>query len=115
MRAFLFSSTTNQGAGMKFNLAVCVAISAAIGSLSAYAEPAKEPTDPALDNAITNHVKEAFVDNPDVGTGIIVQTKNGIVYLKGKTTTTLARSHAEEVAKAVPGVQQVVADIGTEK
>ena len=102
---------------MKFNLAVCVIISGVIGSLSAYAEPVKDNavTDPALDNAITNHVKEAFVDNPDVGTDITVQTKNGIVYLKGKTTTTLAKSHAEEVAKAVPGVQQVVADIGTEK
>ena len=102
---------------MKINLAVCVAISAVIGSLNAYAEPVKDDasTDPARDNAITDHVKEAFVDNPDVGTDITVQTKNGIVYLKGKTTTALAKSHAEEVAKAVPGVQQVVTDIGTEK
>jgi osmotically-inducible protein OsmY len=102
---------------MKLNLAVCVAISAAIGSLGAYAEPVKDNADidPARDNAITNHVKEAFVDNPDVGTDIIVQTKNGIVYLKGKTTTILAKTHAEEVAKAVPGVQLVVTDIGTEK
>jgi len=42
-------------------------------------------------------------------------TKDGVVYLKGKTSTPLAKSHAEDLAKAVPGVQKVVDDVGTEK
>jgi osmotically-inducible protein OsmY len=34
---------------------------------------------------------------------------------EGKTSTPLAKSHAEDLAKAVPGVQEVVDDVGTEK
>jgi hypothetical protein len=36
-------------------------------------------------------------------------------YLKGNTSTPLAKTHAEELAKAVPGVQKVVDDVGTQK
>jgi BON domain-containing protein len=61
------------------------------------------------------HFIRTFSKYPDVGTEISVMTKNGIVYLKGETSTPLAKSHAEELAKAVPGVQKVVDDIGTEK
>jgi osmotically-inducible protein OsmY len=46
---------------------------------------------------------------------ISLMTKNGVVYLKGKTSTALPKSHAEELANAAPGVQKVVDDIGTEK
>jgi osmotically-inducible protein OsmY len=79
-----------------------------MGSATAYADTTE-------DKAITNQIKESIAKNPDLGTDITVSTKNGVVYLKGKTTTILAKSHAEELAKAVPGVQQVVDDIGTEK
>jgi osmotically-inducible protein OsmY len=92
----------------KVNLAACLGLAAAMGSGTAYA-------DTTQDKAITNQVKESIAKNPDLGTDITVSTKNGVVYLKGKTTTILAKSHAEELAKAVPGVQQVVVDIGTEK
>jgi osmotically-inducible protein OsmY len=60
-------------------------------------------------------VKSALSSNPDVGSEINVETMNGTVYPKGKTSTQLAKSHAEDLAKAVPGVQKVVNDIGTEK
>jgi osmotically-inducible protein OsmY len=79
-----------------------------MGCLSAHA-------DISQDKSITNQVKSAFTNHPDVGTEISVMTKDGVVYLKGKASTPLAKSHAEDLAKAVPGVQKVVDDIGTEK
>jgi osmotically-inducible protein OsmY len=69
--------------------------------------------DMSHDKAITDQVKSAIVQHPDVGTG--VSTKDGVEYLKGKTTTPLAKTHAEELAKGVPGVAQVVDDIATER
>jgi osmotically-inducible protein OsmY len=71
--------------------------------------------DPSQDKQITDQVKSAFTNHADVGTEISVMTKDGIVYLKGHSSTPLAKSHAEALAKAVPGVQKVINDIGTEK
>jgi osmotically-inducible protein OsmY len=71
--------------------------------------------DMSQDKAITDQVKSAIVQHPDVGTGVSVSTKDGVEYLKGKTTTPLAKTHAEELAKGVPGVAQVVDDIATER
>jgi osmotically-inducible protein OsmY len=84
------------------------ALAAAMGCVSAHA-------DTTQDKAITDQVKSAFSSHPDVGTDISVMTKEGVVYLKGKASTPLAKSHAEDLAKAVPGVRKVVDDIGTEK
>jgi hypothetical protein len=42
-------------------------------------------------------------------------SRNGVVHLNGTTTTPFAKSHAESLAKAVPGVTQVIDDIGTQK
>jgi osmotically-inducible protein OsmY len=92
----------------KSSLVVCLAATIAMGCLTARA-------DTSQDKAITDQVKSAFSNNPDVGTEISVMTKNGVVYLKGNTTTPLAKTHAEDLAKAVPGVQKVVDDIGTQK
>ena len=88
-------------------LLVCLGTAIAMSCMTVHA-------DPSLDKAITNQVKSALSSNPDVGTEINVMTKNGIVYLKGKTATQLAKSHAEALAKAVPGVQIVVNDIGAD-
>lgn len=95
---------------MKINSSVmaCLGAAAAFGCFSAYA-------DASQDKAITAQVKSAFSSHPDVGTEISIMTKDGVVYLKGKTSTPLAKSHAEDLAKAVPGVQKVVNDVGTEK
>jgi osmotically-inducible protein OsmY len=93
---------------IKFHLAACLAVAATMGCLTAYA-------DTSQDKAITDQVKSAFSSHPDLGTEISVNTKDGVVYLKGNTSTPLAKSHAEELAKAVPGVQKVVDDIGTQK
>jgi osmotically-inducible protein OsmY len=93
---------------IKSSVLACLGVAAAMGCLSAHA-------DMSQDKAITDQVKSAFSSHPDVGTEISVMTKDGVVYLKGKTSTPLAKSHAEDLAKAVPGVQKVVDDVGTEK
>jgi osmotically-inducible protein OsmY len=71
--------------------------------------------DGAQDQMITSQVQSAIKRNADVGTQVTVSTKDGVVYLKGNTSTSLAKSHAEDLAKAVPGVQKVVNDVSTEK
>jgi osmotically-inducible protein OsmY len=93
---------------VKSGLAACIGVATAMGCLGAHA-------DMTQDRSITGQVKSAFSKHPDVGTEISVMTKDGVVYLKGNTSTPLAKSHAEDLAKAVPGVQKVVDDIGTEK
>lgn len=93
---------------MKSRLAACLGVTTALGFMTANA-------DSSQDKAITNQVKMAFAKNSDVGTEISVITTNGVVHLNGTTTTPLARSHAESLAKAVPGVTQVIDDIGTQK
>ena len=86
----------------------CFAAVAAMGCLAAHA-------DASQDKAITSQVKSVLSKNSDVGTDISVTTKDGVVYLKGKTLTPAAKSRAEELAKSVPGVQKVVDDLGSEK
>jgi osmotically-inducible protein OsmY len=93
---------------IRSGIVACLGVATAMGCLCAYA-------DVPQDKAITDQVKTAFSNHPDVGTEISVMTKGGVVYLKGKTSTPLAKAHAEDLAKAVPGVQKVVDDIGTEK
>jgi osmotically-inducible protein OsmY len=93
---------------IRSNVVACLGVVTALGCLSAHA-------DISQDKAITAQVKNAFSSHPDVGTEISIMTKDGVVYLKGKTSTPLAKSHAEDLAKAVPGVQKVVDDVGTEK
>jgi osmotically-inducible protein OsmY len=93
---------------IKSGLAACIGVAAAMGFVAAHA-------DSTQDKAITDQVKMAFGKNPDVGTEISVITRNGVVYLNGTTTTPLAKSHAESLAKAIPGVTKVVDDIGAQK
>ena len=93
---------------IKSGLAACISVAAAMSFVVAHA-------DSSNDKAITDQVKTVFGKNPDLGTEISVITRNGVVYLNGTTTTPLAKSHAESLAKAIPGVTQVVDDIGTQK
>jgi osmotically-inducible protein OsmY len=86
----------------------CLGVATAMGWVTAHA-------DMSQDNAITSQVKTVLSKNSDVGTDITVTTKDGVVYLKGKTLTPAAKSRAEELAKTVPGVQKVIDDMGTEK
>jgi osmotically-inducible protein OsmY len=93
---------------IKSGLVVCFGAAAVMGFVTAHADMNQDKT-------ITDQVKTAIVNHPDLGTDINVSTKDGVVYLKGRTSTPLAKSHAEALAKSVPGVQKVVDDLGTEK
>jgi osmotically-inducible protein OsmY len=93
---------------IKSTTLACLGLVTAMGCFTAHA-------DMSQDNAITKQVKSVFSKNSDVGTDITVTTKNGVVYLKGKTLTPAAKSRAEELARSVPGVQNVVDDMGAEK
>jgi osmotically-inducible protein OsmY len=93
---------------IKSHVVACLAVATTMGCLTASA-------DTSQDKAITDQVKSAFSRHPDLGTELRVRTQAGVVYLKGNTSTPLAKSHAEDLAKAVPGVQKVVDDIGTQK
>jgi osmotically-inducible protein OsmY len=93
---------------IKSSFAACIGVASALVFMTAHA-------DTSQDKAITNQVVAAFGKNADLGTEISVSTKDGVVYLKGKTSTILAKSHAEDLAKRVSGVQKVVNDVATEK
>jgi osmotically-inducible protein OsmY len=87
---------------------VSFGVATAMACLTAHA-------DMAQDKVITDQVKSVLSKDSAVGPDINVRTKDGVVYLKGKALTAAAKSHAEELAKTVPGVQKVVDDLGTEK
>lgn len=69
--------------------------------------------DPSLtvrssDTLITTRVKAAFVDARDLSANAIsVTTERGVVYMMGRVTQREA-NRAADVARTVPGVQQVV-------
>jgi osmotically-inducible protein OsmY len=72
-------------------------------------------SDEASDKEITRQVEAAFAQHRDLGPVLYVRTKHGIVYLSGRTSTGFARSNAVDVAKSVPGVKQVVNEVGLSK
>lgn len=60
------------------------------------------------DAAITAKVTAGFARDPELSAlGIDVQTKNGEVVIRGTASTTVARTRAEQIAKAVDGVTKV--------
>ena len=69
--------------------------------------------DPALsvrssDTLITTRVKAAFIDAKDLSANAIsVTTERGVVYMMGRVTQREA-NRAADMARTVPGVQQVV-------
>jgi osmotically-inducible protein OsmY len=60
------------------------------------------------DSWITSKTKIAlFADNRVSGTKVHVDTKNGVVHLRGKVDSDTAKAAAEEVTKGIEGVQSV--------
>lgn len=106
----LMARISNEDTAMNFKSSLIAGLSMA-ASLSAAAAYA----DMSQDKGITEQVKMEISKHADLGTGISVSTRDGIVYLKGRTSTPLAKSHAEDLARGVPGVTKVVDDIATEK
>jgi hyperosmotically inducible protein len=64
------------------------------------------------DGVVTARVKAALLrDKVTPGTQIQVETYRGVVQLSGFVATAAEKEHAAAVARAVPGVQQVVNNI----
>ena len=61
-----------------------------------------------LDDGIENNYKAALVSNGLDKQHIRFDAKNGVITLKGGLKTPTQRKEAEQVAQAVPNVQQVV-------
>jgi osmotically-inducible protein OsmY len=72
-------------------------------------------SDDASDKEITRQVQQVFAQHRDLGPVLYVRTKNGIVYVSGRVSTGLTRTNAVDLAKSVPGVKQVVDEIGLSK
>jgi osmotically-inducible protein OsmY len=92
----------------KSSLRLCFAVLLAAGSFPAHA-------DGSQDEQITTQVKTLIIKHPDLGTQITVNTKNGTVYLTGKAANSLSKANAEDLARSVSGVKDVVDNIGIEK
>jgi hypothetical protein len=70
------------------------------------------PGDTKITNDLQMRMKQySAIEAPD---SVSVQTKNQVVYLYGKVSTSLQRSTAESIARAVPGVTRVVDSISVE-
>jgi osmotically-inducible protein OsmY len=68
--------------------------------------------DATADASLTAKVKTALLSAPDVGgLKIDVDTKSGVVTLKGDVKNADEKNRAERVASAVEGVQSVVNDL----
>jgi hyperosmotically inducible protein len=64
------------------------------------------------DGVITTRVKTALLrDDVTPGTDIKVETYRGVVQLSGFVNTLAQKNRADELARTVPGVQQVVNNI----
>jgi osmotically-inducible protein OsmY len=90
------------------------ALSLAVGTGSGCAGTATKPSTGEYidDGVVTARVKAALLrDKATPGTDIQVETFRGVVQLSGFVSTEVEKAHATEVARAVPGVQQVVNNI----
>jgi osmotically-inducible protein OsmY len=67
------------------------------------------------DAAISSQVEAAMAQHPalEAPNSVRVQTADGIVYLHGQVSTGLQREEAEELARQVPKVRQVVDSLRT--
>ena len=64
------------------------------------------------DRAVEEGVRHALACDPLlVSSAVDVSVRDGVVHLGGRLTTYLAKWHAEEAAREVPGVRKVVSDI----
>ena len=63
-----------------------------------------------VDKGIDKNVDAALIQN-GLNNGVKHSVKNGVVTLEGKVNSQSARKHAQDVASAVPNVQQVVNEL----
>ncbi|HEX2997091.1 MAG TPA: BON domain-containing protein [Anaerolineales bacterium] len=61
---------------------------------------------------VQHQVQAAFMNDPDVqGYDIEVLDSNGIITLRGNVPTPVARDRAEDIARAVDGVVNVINEL----
>ena len=64
------------------------------------------------DESITKQVNALFAQHADLGTELSVRTENGVVFLNGFASTPLEKQNAEDLAKSIVGVHEVIDNIG---
>jgi osmotically-inducible protein OsmY len=73
----------------------------------AHGDPAH--AQPGDDHYITDQIRTALYKNPSIASNdISVQTRNGVVYLRGLVDTNVERADIEALARGMDGVKQVV-------
>jgi osmotically-inducible protein OsmY len=102
----------DQTVGQAIDQSVASAEKKADESGQAIQRGGEKVADAAADASLTAKVKTALLSTPDVGgLKIDVDTKSGVVTLKGDVKSADEKSRAERVASAVEGVQSVVNDL----
>jgi hyperosmotically inducible protein len=90
------------------SLSAALILSAVFVVSMAIAADMADSTRPVKDSWLTGKTKIAlFADERVKGTQVNVETKKGIVMLRGKVDTAEAKGAAEEIAKTVDGVKGV--------
>jgi len=68
-----------------------------------------EPSANDSDRQITEQIRTALYKNPTIASNdISVQTRNGVVYLRGLVDTNVERADIEALARGMAGVKRVV-------
>ena len=76
-----------------------------LAALFLLAACAETPADEKLEEA----VRASFRENPGLlADHLTIHSENGVVYISGLVSTYLEFTEAEQLAKAAPGVKQVV-------
>ena len=77
----------------------------------ARSDSANAPSDDRriTDDGITDQIRTALYKNPTIASNdISVQTRNGVVYLRGLVDTNVERADIGALARGMAGVKQVV-------
>ena len=95
---------------MKLKLIVTFATAAACAGILAGCASERECGSRGCkgDAQITTEVQSLFIEHPEIGTEVNVQTLNHVVYLSGFVSAGEMKSVAEDVARTAPSVTKVV-------
>ena len=102
------TTTTDTPAGSTSTTTTVAPSTAASNAMAATTSAMNKAGDATVDAAITGKVKTKLLADPDVkGLAIDVDTKNGVVTLKGTADKAANRDRAVAIAKDTSGVKSV--------